>query len=214
MEDSERWRAVGRIEAGQSITDVALFFGARHSVISRLWKQFQTSQTVVRIPVAGRPRVTTPAEDRYIVVASKRNQRSTFTRVTSMVAAAIHKTVSANTVRRRLHMNGLYARVPRDCVPLSVHSRGARLKWCRQHVNWTVSDWGNVIFTDESRFALQSDDKSVRVWREQGTRNRPENITEHHAFRGGSIMVWAGILLGYRTDLHIYRQGSVTAVRY
>ncbi|GFW86312.1 uncharacterized protein TNCV_4330961 [Trichonephila clavipes] len=51
MEDSERWRAVGRLEAGQSITDVALFFGVRHSVISRLWKQFQTTQIVVRRPV-------------------------------------------------------------------------------------------------------------------------------------------------------------------
>ncbi|GBN23332.1 hypothetical protein AVEN_168337-1 [Araneus ventricosus] len=65
------------------------------------------------------------------------------------------------------------------------------------------------MFTDESRFALQPDDKCVRVWRERGTHNR-----EHHAFRGGSIMVWAGISLGYRTDLHIYRRGSVTAVRY
>ncbi|GBO13200.1 hypothetical protein AVEN_267082-1 [Araneus ventricosus] len=27
-------------------------------------------------------------------------------------------------------------------------------------------------------------------------------------------MVWAGISLGYRTDLHIYRRGSVLAVRY
>ncbi|GBM09194.1 hypothetical protein AVEN_236189-1 [Araneus ventricosus] len=27
-------------------------------------------------------------------------------------------------------------------------------------------------------------------------------------------MVWAGISLGYRTDLHIYRRGSATAVRY
>ncbi|GFT96696.1 transposable element Tcb1 transposase [Trichonephila clavipes] len=51
MEDSERWHAVGRSEAGQSITVVALFFGAHHSVISRLWKQFQTTQTVVRRPV-------------------------------------------------------------------------------------------------------------------------------------------------------------------
>ncbi|PRD30573.1 UNVERIFIED_CONTAM: hypothetical protein NCL1_26029 [Trichonephila clavipes] len=48
MEDSERWRAVGFIEAGQSITDVALFFGVHHSVISRLWKQFQNTQTVIR----------------------------------------------------------------------------------------------------------------------------------------------------------------------
>ncbi|GBN49580.1 hypothetical protein AVEN_50964-1 [Araneus ventricosus] len=100
-------------------------------------------QTVVRRPVAGRPRVTTPAEDRYIAVVAKRNQRSTSTRVTSMVTAAIGKTISATTVRRRLHMNGLYARVPRICVPLSVQSRGARLKWCCLHVNWTVSDCGS-----------------------------------------------------------------------
>ncbi|GFU52837.1 transposable element Tcb2 transposase [Trichonephila clavipes] len=74
MEDSESWRAVGRIEAGQSITDVAFFFGLHHSVISRLWKQHQTTQTVVRRPVGGRPRVTTPAEDRYIAVVAKRNR--------------------------------------------------------------------------------------------------------------------------------------------
>ena len=47
IEDSDRWRAVGRIEAGQWITDVALFFGVHHSVLSRLWKQFQTAQTLV-----------------------------------------------------------------------------------------------------------------------------------------------------------------------
>lgn len=27
-------------------------------------------------------------------------------------------------------------------------------------------------------------------------------------------MIWTGISLGYRTDLHIYRRGSVIAVRY
>ncbi|GFV71805.1 transposable element Tcb2 transposase [Trichonephila clavipes] len=226
MEYSERWRAVGRIEAGQSIT---LFFGVHHSVISRLWKQFQTTQTVVRRPVGGRPRVTTPAEDRYIAIVTKRNRRATSTSVTSMVTAFIGKAIS--TVRRRLHMNGLYARVPRVCVPLSVQSRGARLQWCREHGNRTVSDWGNFMFTDESRFSLESDDKRIRIWRKQGTRNQPKNITEHHAFRGGSIMVWknitehhafrggsimvwVGISLGYRTDLHIFKRGSVTAVRY
>ncbi|GFS99463.1 transposable element Tcb1 transposase [Trichonephila clavipes] len=124
MEDSERWRAVGRIEAGQSITCVALFFGVHHSVISRLWNQFQTTQTVARRPAGGRPRVTIPVEDRYIVIVAKRNRRATSSRVTSMVTASIGKAISAATVRRRLHMNGMYARVPRVCVPLSVQSRG------------------------------------------------------------------------------------------
>ncbi|GFS71673.1 HTH_Tnp_Tc3_2 domain-containing protein [Trichonephila clavipes] len=120
MEDSERWSAVGHIEAGQSITDVALYFGVHYSVISRLWKQFQTTQTVVRRPVGCLPRVTTPSEDQYIAIVAKWNHRVTSTRVTSMVTASIGKTISAATVRRRLHMNGLYARVPRVCVPLSV----------------------------------------------------------------------------------------------
>ncbi|GFS99464.1 transposable element Tcb1 transposase [Trichonephila clavipes] len=70
------------------------------------------------------------------------------------------------------------------------------------------------MFTDESRFALKPDDKRIRIWRKQGTRNQPQNITEHHAFRGGSIMVCAGISLGYRTDLHIFKRDSVMAVRY
>ncbi|KFM65883.1 hypothetical protein X975_18856, partial [Stegodyphus mimosarum] len=88
MEDSEHWRAVGRIKAGQSITDVVLFFAVHHFVISRLWKQFQTTQTVVQRPVARHPSVTTPAEDRYIAIVDKRNHRATSTRVTSMVTAS------------------------------------------------------------------------------------------------------------------------------
>ncbi|GFT24921.1 transposable element Tcb1 transposase [Trichonephila clavipes] len=70
------------------------------------------------------------------------------------------------------------------------------------------------MFTDESRFALEPDDKRIRIRHKQGTRNQHQNITEHHAFQGGSIMLWAGISLGYHTDLHIFKRGSVTAVRY
>ncbi|GFW26239.1 transposable element Tcb1 transposase [Trichonephila clavipes] len=70
------------------------------------------------------------------------------------------------------------------------------------------------MFTDESRFALEPDDKRIRLWRKQGTRNQLQNITKPHAFRGGSIMVCAGISLGYRTNQHIFKGGSVTAVRY
>ncbi|GFY03741.1 transposable element Tcb1 transposase [Trichonephila clavipes] len=180
MEYFERWRAVGRIKAGLSITNVALFFCIHHSVLSRLRKQFQTTQTAVRRLVGGRSRLTTPVEGRYIAIVAKRKRRATSTRVTSMVTASIE----------------------------------ARLKGYREHGNWTVSDWGNVILTDESRFALEPDDKRIRIWRKQGTCNQPQNITEHHVFRGGSIMMWEGILLGYSTDMLILKQGSVTAVRY
>ncbi|GFY05105.1 HTH_Tnp_Tc3_2 domain-containing protein [Trichonephila clavipes] len=107
IEDSQRWSAVGRIEAGQLITDLALFFRFPHSVASRLWKQFETTQTVFRRPVAVRPRITNPEEDRYIAIVAKRNRRATSTRVTSMVTSSIGKAISSAKVRQRLHMNGL-----------------------------------------------------------------------------------------------------------
>ncbi|GFW83688.1 transposable element Tcb2 transposase [Trichonephila clavipes] len=139
MEDSELSRAVRRIEAGQSITDVPLFFGVHHSVVSRLWKRFQTTQTVERRPVGGRASVSTPAKDRYIAIVAKRNRRATFTSAISMVTASIGKAISAATERRKLQKNGMHAWVPPVCVSLSVQSRGARLKWFREHENWTVS---------------------------------------------------------------------------
>ncbi|KFM65373.1 Transposable element Tcb2 transposase, partial [Stegodyphus mimosarum] len=201
MEDSERWRAVGRIEAGQSITDVAVFFGVHHSLISRLWKHFQTTQTVVRRPVAGRPRITTPAEDRYIAIIAKRNRRATYTRVTFMVPAFIGKAISAATVRRRLHMNGLYARIPRVCVPLSVQSRSTRLQWCREHVNWNVSDRGNAMFTDESRFALEPDDKRV---------HRNQNLNKEHVKEEVKALLRANLTGEYElyhfVQQRLYRQ--------
>ena len=70
----------------------------------------------------------------------KRNLRATSSSVTSMVTALIGKAISAATVRRRLNMSGLYPRVTRVCVFLSIQSRGAWLKWCREHVSWTASD--------------------------------------------------------------------------
>ena len=146
VEDSESWRFVERIEAKQSITNVCLFFNVHCSVISQLWIQFQTSWIVVRRLVASHPRVTTSAEDRYIDTIAKRNRRSTFIRLASMVAATIRKTVSATTIRWRLHMNCLHVQEPQICVPLFVQSEGARLKWyCflsfRFHnkLSWTTS---------------------------------------------------------------------------
>ncbi|GFU26383.1 transposable element Tcb1 transposase [Trichonephila clavipes] len=135
---------------------------------------------VVRRPVGGRPKVTTPAEDPYIAIVAKRNRRATSTCVTPIVTASIE----------------------------------ARLKWCREHGNWTLSDWGNVVLTDDQDLILEPEDKCVRICRKQGTRNQLQNVTEHHAFRVGSIMVWAGISLGYHTDLYIFKRGSVTADRY
>ncbi|GFW55812.1 uncharacterized protein TNCV_121961 [Trichonephila clavipes] len=40
------------------------------------------------------------------------------------------------------------------------------------------------------------------------------NTVERHSYREGRIMIWARILLGAHTDLHVSHRGTLTDVRY
>ncbi|GFT40390.1 transposable element Tcb2 transposase [Trichonephila clavipes] len=70
------------------------------------------------------------------------------------------------------------------------------------------------MFSDESQFSLSSDSRRVMIWRERGTRFEPRNIMERHHFPSRGVMVWTGIMMDGRTDLHFSEMGSVTAQRY
>ncbi|GFW04933.1 hypothetical protein TNCV_4881681 [Trichonephila clavipes] len=43
-----RGRIIGKLEEGRSVTSVLAEFGIAHSIVSRLWRQFQTTGTVIR----------------------------------------------------------------------------------------------------------------------------------------------------------------------
>ncbi|GFU69992.1 transposable element Tcb2 transposase [Trichonephila clavipes] len=66
----------------------------------------------------------------------------------------------------------------------------------------------------ESRFTMESDSGRLLIWREQRTRYHQSNTVERHSYRGGGILVWAGISLGGHTDLHEFHGGTVTGLRY
>ncbi|GFU97283.1 transposable element Tcb1 transposase [Trichonephila clavipes] len=68
---------IGKLEESRSVTSVAAEFGIAHSIVSRLWRQFQTTGTAIRGFSSSRPRGTTPADDRYIVLQATRNRRQT-----------------------------------------------------------------------------------------------------------------------------------------
>ncbi|GFW65723.1 transposable element Tcb2 transposase [Trichonephila clavipes] len=122
--------------------------------------------------------------------------------------------ISRFTVARRLHGGGLFARRPVRCVPLTPAHRRRRSLWCREHRNWRDNEWGRVLFTDESRFSLSRDSHRILIWRERGSRNHPSNIIERVRYGGRGVLVWGGIMLGSRTDLHIFDAGSVNGTRY
>ncbi|GFW33876.1 transposable element Tcb1 transposase [Trichonephila clavipes] len=83
--------------------------------------------------------------------------RSTASNLSRQLSSATGTTVSRQTVYRRLGHIGLYARRPVRCVPLTATHCRLRLTWSREPALWTPQQWSCVMFSDESRFSLQSD---------------------------------------------------------
>ncbi|GFU03068.1 transposable element Tcb1 transposase [Trichonephila clavipes] len=59
------------------------------------------------------------------------------------------------------------------------------------------------MFSDESRFSLQSDPHRTLIWRVTGIRYHQGNTIERHRYGGAEWFLWEGIILGSRTDLHV-----------
>ena len=94
--------------------------------------------------------------------------------------------VSDQTIRNRLHAANLRSRRPVVRIPLTRRHRRLCLEWCRPHLRWILRQWGNVCFSDESRFNLKFNDGRIRVYRCQGERFADVNVREHDRFGEGS----------------------------
>ncbi|GFV42337.1 transposable element Tcb2 transposase [Trichonephila clavipes] len=104
--------------------------------------------------------------------------------------------------------------LPKDLYEENYEAIIRRSLWCREHRNWRDNEFGRVLFTDESRLSLSSDSHRILIWIERGSRNHPSNIIERDRYGGRGDLVWGSIMLGSRTDLHIFDAGSVNGTRY
>ena len=90
-----------------------------------------------------------------------------------LVTANVH--VSDSTVRRRLKAEGRVARRPVKKQLLTPTMMKKRLKWAKEHREWTVDDWKKVIFSDESHFEVHGH-RSPYVRRSVGEKLKPGHI--------------------------------------
>ncbi|GFV03646.1 transposable element Tcb2 transposase [Trichonephila clavipes] len=122
---------IGKLEEGRTVPSVAAEFGINKSVISRVWKAFQTTGTAVRKVGGGRPRTTTAVDDRHTILQAKRGRQQSASVIAQQLSTATGRQVSRFTVARRLHKGGLFTRHPEHCLPLKVDHQRHRLQWCR-----------------------------------------------------------------------------------
>ena len=98
-------RALGMLQGVMRIADVASAINCYVCTVRRLRQRYRETEQTAGRPRSGRPRVTTPAQDRYIRTSHLRDRMATTTtRVTPGTPS-----ISAQTVRNRLREAGIRA---------------------------------------------------------------------------------------------------------
>lgn len=207
-------KIVALIEEGHNKSYVARTLGFPRATVQDAWNRYLGTGNFTRRQGSGRKRKTTAADDRFLVVRSLRDRRATSVTLKNELRMIRGVNISDKTVRRRLNEAELRSRRPAKKLRLLRHHRRERLRFAREHLNWTVEQWSNVLFTDESRVCLRSPDGRERVYRRPNERFAECTITELISYHGGSVMVWAGISTDARTELIFVDNGALNAHRY
>ncbi|KAH6922278.1 hypothetical protein HPB50_011940 [Hyalomma asiaticum] len=184
----ERMQIVTLSVAGLPQQEIADMTGRSRSSVNRIVKAFSTEARLTNLPRGHRPKVTTDSDDDRIVEAARRNPKMTAKEIRKDLGLA----ASTQIVRERLHVGGLRSRVAAMKPFVSSRNRVKRLLFAQEHRSWTVEEWRNVIFTDESTFTSKWDQQQ-RTWRTQGTRFDAPNL--HRVASSGrcSVNVWGSI---------------------
>ena len=123
--------------------------------------------------------------------------------------------LSERTMRRCIHKLKINSYVSVQKPFLTKQHIIARVKWAKDHKEWTPMQWSNVAFTDESTFTVRWTKNRARVWRTKDRRYDLKYVTP--TFKSGykTVNVWGAFSVRGRTSLvriegrfnqHKYRQ--------
>jgi transposase len=80
----------------------------------------------------------------------------------------------------------------------------ARLRFCQEHKDWTLEDWKNVIWTDETLVCLSHRRGGVRVWRTKADKYDPTVVRPR--WHGASeFMFWGCFSYDKKGPCHIWK---------
>ncbi len=98
-------------------------------------------------------------------------RKATLTQITTRYNQGMQNIISELTTRRTLKQMGYSSRRAHRVPLLSAKNRKQRLQFTPAHQNWTIEDWKNVAWSDESRFLLRHSDgrvifgvKNMKAW--------------------------------------------------
>lgn len=182
------------------------------AVMNALKRKQQTRSNRSRYR-SGRPRVTSQSEDKFICVQSKRQRTRTAPEIREELNSIRQRPVSVTTVQRRLRDYGLKGCVAAKKPLLRKQNKIKRLQWAKKHKDWSIAQWCQVLFSDESKFEIFGGKRRQYVRRQVGERMLNQCVMPTVKHGGGSVMVW-GCFAGDKVGDLVQIKGIFDKTRY
>ena len=150
LNQNQRIQALTMLARGNNVSNVSRAFGCHRNTIIRLHQRFQKTGGVADRRRPGRPRVTNPRTDRFIMLTHLRR------RIQTATSSARQCGISKQTVLRRLRQARQPFRPRRPYVGqvLTARHRAARLHWAQRHFRWGRQQWARVLFYESLGLTL------------------------------------------------------------
>ena len=133
--------------------------------------------------------------------------------MTAELNTHLSNTVSTKTVRRELHKANIHGRAAIAKLFITEVNAKLQKKWCHDHKTWTLDDWKNVVWSNESSFTLFPTNGRVYVWRTPKQAYDPDCLLPTVKHRECFVMIWAAISWFSAGPL-IHITGRITANEY
>ncbi len=118
------------------------------------------------------------------------DRKATVSQITTHYNQGMQNTISERTTHQTLKQMGYSSRRPHRVPLLSAKNRKRRLQFAQAHQNWTIEDWKNVAWSDESLFLLRHSDGMVRLLHKEHESMDPSCLFSMVQAGGGGLMVW------------------------
>ena len=214
LTDFQKGMIIGSRLFGHSLSEISSKFSINKSTASRVITHYQNGQIAPKAR-SGRPKKTTPQNDRAIgrlATKTQANRRMRLSDLRSELNTTYNIDLSSKTVRRRLTQQGIGHKVPKLCPVTTPKIRSNRIRWVHQHFHWTLEQWKALLFSDECRVTLGGPDGSIKIWRKKRQEFHPDCLEQRSNYSPG-VMVW-GCFSWVGLGLLIILDHSITGRTY